>query len=55
MTAGLRKVLLIWVQSALKAAPSDGQPAMQGPASRLLVLDLERLAVELQADRREET
>src|SRR6185503_3917948 len=55
MTAGLRKVLLIWVQSALKAAPSDGQPAMQGHASRLLALDLERLAVELQADRREET
>ena len=46
-----RDVLLIWVKAALEAGRFDPQPGSNGSKTRLLVKELEHLALALQADR----
>jgi hypothetical protein len=49
MTAAPRKVLLIWVQSALQAARAGRRPAVYPSENRASLQDLERLAAELKS------
>jgi len=49
MTASPRQVLLIWIQSALQAAPSGRRSALQPTDSGIPLEELARLASELQA------
>ena len=54
MTARPRQVLLIWVQSALRAGQSGRRSVVQPSDSGMPLEDLARLASELQALEREE-
>jgi len=49
MTATPREVLLIWVKAALETASGNPHPSANRSGLRLLVEDLERMAMELQA------
>ena len=49
MTATPREVLLIWVKAALETASGNPHPSANRSGLRLLVQDLERMAMELQA------
>jgi hypothetical protein len=51
MMATPRDVLLIWVQAALEGGRSDPRPGSNGSPTRLLVKELEHLALALQANR----
>ena len=50
MTATPREVLLIWVKAALETASCDPCGSANHSGLRLLGKDLERLAMELQAN-----
>jgi hypothetical protein len=51
MMATPRDVLLIWVKAALDAGRSDPRPGSNRSGTRLLVKELEDLALALQANR----
>ena len=46
-----RDVLLVWVKAALEAGRSAPRPGSNGSPTRLLVKELQHLALALQADR----
>jgi len=54
MMATPRDVLLIWVKTALEAGRSDPRPDSNRASTRLLVKELEHLALALQANPGEE-
>jgi hypothetical protein len=51
MIATPRDVLLVWVKAALDAGRFDPRPGSNGSGTRLLVKELEDLALALQANR----
>jgi hypothetical protein len=54
MKATPREVLLVWVKATLQAGKSDPRPDSNRASTRLLVKELEHLALALQANPGEE-